>query len=74
METTPQASTSYLVRVWREPGTEEGPRFFLRDLRTGEERFMGDGSRIAELLTAGLDDSGKSATSESALGRKRDTA
>lgn len=47
-------SNSYLVRVWQETGKEADLRFYLRDLKTGEERYLGDAKRIGELLTRGL--------------------
>lgn len=47
-------SSSYLVRVWQETGEDADLRFYLRDLKTGEERYLGDSKQIAELLTRGL--------------------
>lgn len=47
-------SNSYLVRVWQENGKEADLRFYLRDLKTGEERYLGDAKRVGELLTRGL--------------------
>ena len=47
-------SSSYLVRVWRETGEGAEVRFYLRNLKTGEERYLGDPGQIAELLTGGL--------------------
>ncbi len=47
-------SNSYLVRVWRETGADANLRFYLRDLKTGEERYLGDAKQIGELLTRGL--------------------
>lgn len=48
------SSSSYLVRVWQEPGQDADVRFYLRDLKTGEERYLGDAERIGEMLTRGL--------------------
>lgn len=48
------SSSSYLVRVWQETGSDSGVRFYFRDLKTGEERYLGDPTRIGELLTRGL--------------------
>ena len=47
-------SSSYLVRVWQESGPDGRVRFYLRDLKTGEERYVGDPRRIGDLLTNGL--------------------
>lgn len=47
-------SNSYLVRVWRENGAEAKVRFYLRDLKTGEERYLGDPDRIGEVLRGGF--------------------
>ena len=47
-------SSSYLVRVWQETGEDAEVRFYLRNLKTGEERYLGDPKQIAELLTGGL--------------------
>ncbi len=47
-------SSSYLVRVWRETGANAGQRFFLRDLKTGEERYLDDAKQIGDLLARGL--------------------
>lgn len=47
-------SNSYLVRVWQETGKDADLRFYLRDLKTGEERYLGDPKQIGELLTRGL--------------------
>ncbi len=45
-------AVSYLVRFWLEPGEaerESAPvRGYVRDLRTGEERYFGDPRRLAE--------------------------
>ena len=47
-------SNSYLVRVWQETGKDADLRFYLRDLKTGAERYLGDLKQIGELLTRGL--------------------
>ncbi len=43
---------SYLVRFWLESGEDESQsppvRGYVRDLRTGEERYFGDPRRLAE--------------------------
>jgi len=45
---------SFLVRVWVEPreaaGAEARVRLYVRDLRSGEERYLRDPDRIADLL------------------------
>ena len=47
-------ATSWLVRCWMEPGGEgDGQPTFrcrLRDLRTGEERYLSDPRQIGELM------------------------
>lgn len=48
-------SNSYLVRVWQEHGGGADLRFYLRDLKTGEERYLSDSGRISELLIRGLE-------------------
>ncbi|MFQ5527369.1 MAG: hypothetical protein ACE5GX_14035 [Thermoanaerobaculia bacterium] len=48
-------SNSYLVRVWQETGSEARVRFYLRDLKTGEERYLGDPERVGEILSGGLE-------------------
>ena len=48
------ASSSFLVRVRRETGQDNEVRFYLRNLKTGEERYLGDAERLGELLTTGL--------------------
>ena len=46
-------SSSFLVRLWREPQTEgSGPvRVYLRNLQTGEELYLGDPRRVGEVLS-----------------------
>jgi hypothetical protein len=45
-------SSSFLVRLWREPQADgEGPvRVYLRNLKTGEEIYLGDPRRVGEIL------------------------
>lgn len=45
-------SNSYLVRVWRETGEDADIRLYLRDLETGEERYIGDAERLGEILAS----------------------
>ena len=62
-------SNSYLVRVWQETGKDTGLRFYLRDLKTGAERYLGDQEQISEILTRGLEpveDTGKARHKETA--------
>ncbi|HKI01253.1 MAG TPA: hypothetical protein VKK31_04685 [Thermoanaerobaculia bacterium] len=51
-ETSP--AMSWLVRCWEEPREvaqgEPVPRCFIRDLRTGEERYLSDPREIGELM------------------------
>lgn len=67
-QTRRSRSSSYLVRVWQETGDDEIVRFYLRDLKTGEERYVGDPRRIGDVLTHGLK------TGERAAARRRQTA
>lgn len=53
----PPAITSWLVRCWVEPreeghGADEPPvvRCFVRDLRTGQERYLSDPRALGELM------------------------
>lgn len=42
---------SYLVRCWQEPRNRDGEspfRVYIRDLKTGEERYFDDPRRFAE--------------------------
>lgn len=44
---------SWLVRCWEEPneGAQENPvRCSIRDLRTGEERYLSDPRELGELM------------------------
>jgi hypothetical protein len=51
-ETRSAESSSFLVRMWREPQADgEGPvRVYLRNLKTGEEIYLGDPRRVGEIL------------------------
>jgi len=54
-------SGSFLVRVWMErrerDGEDRPARFYLRNLQTGTERYLADGSKLAEsLLSQARDD------------------
>lgn len=62
------SSNSYLVRVWQESGVEADLRFYLRDLKTGEERYLADPEQISELLIRGL------RTGKSVRERREETA
>lgn len=53
----PSSTTSWLVRCWVEPredghGAEEPPvvRCFVRDLRTGQERYLSDPRALGDLM------------------------
>lgn len=65
---TRSGSSSYLVRVWQETGDDARVRFYLRDLKTGEERYVGDSSRIGDVLANGL------RAGDKATARRRQTA
>lgn len=45
---------SFLVRLWIEPrdaaGAEARTRLYIRDLRSGEERYLSDPDQIADFL------------------------
>lgn len=49
-------SASFLVRVWREPREIEGEtsplRYYVRDLRTGQERYLSHASQLEELFSS----------------------
>lgn len=54
---SPPSATSWLVRCWMEPredghGAEDPPvaRCFVRDLRTGQERYLSDPRALGELI------------------------
>ena len=50
----PGGGASFLVRLWREPRTSRGgeipARVYVRNLRTGSERYLKDATKLAELL------------------------
>jgi hypothetical protein len=52
-ETQSAGSSSFLVRLWREPQVGgSGPvRVYLRNLQTGEELYLGDPRRVGEVLS-----------------------
>lgn len=54
----PNPTVSFLVRCWEEPRTDrqETPvlRCFLRNLRTGEERYLNDPQRVGETILHSL--------------------
>ena len=41
---------SFLVRTWREGASEGSPRFFVRNLRTGDESYVAGLQALTELL------------------------
>ncbi len=53
-----QTSDSFLVRCWKEPReVDDRPdvvRVYVRNLRTGEEHYLNDASRVGELVERGL--------------------
>jgi hypothetical protein len=53
-------SASFLVRVWLEPrqaaGDERPLRGVVRNLRTGEERYLADPQKLGEVIRLGLED------------------
>jgi hypothetical protein len=57
---------SWLVRVWEEPRTQEPEgdpvlRCFVRDLKTGEERYLSDPGEIDDLVTRRMKETGAAA-------------
>ena len=50
------STASFLVRTWREPreieGSEAPLRYYVRDLRTGEERYVSQSGGLGDLLAA----------------------
>lgn len=79
---------SYLVRVWLEPREVEGKparvRGFVRDLRTGEERYLNDPAELSSYLgrqlgtgewtTTGSEEERNVSLSSDTTGRKRASA
>jgi hypothetical protein len=60
---TGSLSLSWLVRVWEEPREEEPEadkvlRCFIRDLKTGEERYLSDPAEIDDLVTRRMKETG----------------
>ena len=57
------ATLSWMIRCWEEPrGQEEGEpvfRCFVRDLKTGEERYVSDPRELGELVLRRLRESGR---------------
>ena len=48
------SGTSFLVRLWREPRSDSGPegppRVYVRDLRSGDERYLKDIEALSDFL------------------------
>lgn len=66
---------SWLVRVWEEPRAQEPEgdpvlRCFVRDLKTGEERYLSDPGEIDDLVTRRMRETG-AAVEEPALRKSR---
>jgi len=67
---------SFLVRVWAEPreaaGAEARVRLYVRDLRSGEERYLSDPDLVADFLRrqtgAGAAEAGEAAGRQAAVG------
>ncbi|MDH3254418.1 MAG: hypothetical protein OEM62_05440 [Acidobacteriota bacterium] len=59
-------SSSFLVRMWREPQAEgEGPtRVYMRNLQTGEELYLGDPKRVGEVLSHEAEAAGRAAAED----------
>jgi hypothetical protein len=64
---TGSLTLSWLVRCWEEPReqvkdeTKEEPvlRCFIRDLKTGEERYLRDPRELVELVVKPMSEAGK---------------
>jgi hypothetical protein len=52
---TGSIALSWLVRCWEEPSQQEGDgpvlRGFVRDLKTGKERYLSDPGVLGEIVT-----------------------
>lgn len=61
-------ASSWMVRCWEEPreraGEEPIVRFFVRDLRTGEERYLSDPRELGELMLRKLRECGRSVSKD----------
>jgi hypothetical protein len=59
---------SWLVRCWEEPRerSQEGPvlRGFVRDLKTGEERYLSDPRELGEMVNREMKGMGVAAEDE----------
>ena len=55
-----------MVRCWEEPREQAGEtpvfRCFVRDLRTGEERYLSDPRELGELILRRLREAGRTAS------------
>ena len=60
---TGSLALSWLVRCWEEPReqSQEDPvlRGFVRDLKTGKERYLSDPRELGEILTRELREAGE---------------
>lgn len=70
------SAMSWLVRCWEEPREvaqgEPVARCFIRDLRTGEERYLNDPREIGELVLRQLRAARKDARVKSAETERQD--
>ena len=66
-------SDSFLVRCWKEPrevaGQADVIRFYVRNLRTGEEHYISESSQVGGLLERGLQESAAAPAVHSEPGR-----
>ncbi len=57
-------SAAFLVRLWREPTTPDGTegvvRCYMKNLKTGEEHYMGSADALASQVLAQLGGAGMS--------------
>ena len=69
-------SSSFLVRMWREPHTKgDGPvRVYLRNLQTGEELYLGDPGRVGEVLSHEAETVGQVKRSEEQLSARAEAS
>jgi hypothetical protein len=67
---------SWLIRCWEEPTkqSQDDPvvRGFVRDLKTGKERYVSDPRELGEILAQEMREAGETPEGEREVLRKRD--
>jgi intein/homing endonuclease len=70
----PAAALSWMVRCWEEPREQAGEepvfRCFVRDLKTGEERYLSDPGEIGKLMLRKLREAGRTASRDQKTNQK----